>query len=302
MRIDLDLNLLPILEALITEESVSGAADRLGISQSAASHALRRMRAYFKDALFVRSRNKMLPTPLVQRMEAVVRSTMEDVRYQIASSTLFHPSTSERKFTISTTDIGEVFLGMTIINELRKRAPHCRIKMISLGPRDTYAALERGDVDLSIGALKLEQDTLYQQLLCDERLVYIASRTHYGETPPFNDAQSFSRAPHISISPFGSDRDTLEWAFAAHRIKRNFVCELRSFLAIPFLVAESDLVATVPTFLARRFSNLTALISGPLPFASPVYPIRQAWHERYHSDSANLWLRQSVFSIFHGTR
>lgn len=298
MKLELDLNLLPVLEALIQERSVHGAAERLGITQSAVSHALRRLREHFDDSLFVRSGNNMLPTPRVQSIEPFVLATMEGLRTQMAPSANFDPAQSARSFTINTTDVGEAVMAPRIVSEIRRLAPQCRLQVVSLKPREVQLALKEGEIDLSIGPYKFEADSLYQQMLLEQELVCIGSRSHYGELSSFQDADVFASLPHVAISPYSLEHDAYEWAFDEPGIRRRFVCSIRSFLAVPFLVAQSDIVATLPESLTRRFVQLADLITLPLPFASPKMPVWQVWHRRYHTDAASVWLREVIYSLF----
>lgn len=300
MKIELDLNLLPVLEALITEASVSGAAEHLDITQSAVSHALRRLRTHFNDPLFVRSGNRMLPTPRLQALEPFVRTTMEGLRVQLDASSEFEPLKSNRNFTISTSDLGELVFLPTIVGELRRRAPNCRVRVVTIRPREIKSALESGDVDLLIGSQRLKREGLYQQQLLDHKLVCLASKARYSDISAFSDAARFAMLPHVAISPYDEDVDFYDWAFRERGIARRFVCAISSALAIPFLVEGSDTVATVPDILPRYFAGRADLLLLPPPVELAHVQVGQTWHPRYHADGANVWLRRIVFSLFGG--
>lgn len=298
MKTELDLNLLPVLEALITEASVSGAAERLDMTQSAVSHALRRLRLYFNDPLFVRAANRMLPTPRLQALEPFIRMTMEGLRTHLDPSSEFDPSKSSRNFTISSSDLGELVFLPAILGELRRQAPRCRVRVVSIRPREIKAALEGGEIDLLIGSQRLRREGLYQQQLLHNKLVCVASRTRYSDISAFSDVDRFAALPHVAISPYGEDEDVYDWAFHQNGIVRRFVCTTTSSLVIPFLVESSDVVATVPEPLSRYFAGRADLRTVSPPVELPRTQIGQTWHPRYHTDAANVWLRRIVFSLF----
>ncbi|VCU69290.1 Nodulation protein D 2 [Pigmentiphaga humi] len=297
MKPAFDLNLLPVLDALISQGSVSGAAELLGITQSAASHALRRLREHFNDPLFVRSGSRMLPTPRLQALESFVRSTMEGLHSHLDPRFEFDPATASRTFTLSSTDMGEADFLASIVGELRRQAPRCRLRMVPVKPRDVAGALESGDVDLAIGAQRLTSEGLYQQRLVRNRLVCIASADSYPDLSALTP-EAFADLPHIAINPYGYDEDLYEWAFQERGLHRRFVVTTRSFLAVPLLVTRSDLVATVPETLPRHFGGLARLHCLPPCIELPPILMRQAWHPRYHSDPANVWLRAMIFKLF----
>jgi DNA-binding transcriptional LysR family regulator len=295
----LDLNLLPVMDAMVSEGSVSGAAELLGITQSAVSHALRRLRAHFNDPLFVRSGNRMLPTPRLQALEPFVRSTMEGLRIHLDPAFEFDPARASRSFTLSATDMGEAVFLPAIIRELRARAPRCRLRVVPVKPRDVSAALQRGEIDLAIGGQRLTAEGLYQQQLLRLNLVCICSARFYPDLSRLR-AGTFAALPHLAINPYGQDEDLYDWAFQERGIQRRFVVTAHSFLAIPLLVRDSDLVATVPESLPAHFEGLHSLATVEPPVELPQVLMRQAWHPRYHTDPAIVWLRHTIFSLFSG--
>lgn len=298
MKSELDLNLLPVLEALITEESVSGAADRLDITQSAVSHALRRLRQNFNDPLFVRSGNRMLPTPRLHALEPFVRSTMEGLRIHLNPTSAFEPERSSRIFTISASDMGELVFLPLIVGEIRRRAPRCRVRVVPIKVREIRTGLESGEVDLLIGPQRIRREGLYSQRLLTNRLVCLVSQAHYRDPSLLSDADRFATLPHVAISAYGADEDAYDWAFHASGVARRFVCTANSSLVVPFLVEGSDTVATVPEAIPRYFAGRVSLHSLPPPVELPLIEVGQTWHPRYHNDAANVWLRRTVFSLF----
>lgn len=297
---DLDLNLLPVLDALLSEGSVSRAAAMLGITQSAMSHALRRLREYFGDPLFVRAGGRMLPTPKALELEPVVSALMENVRSSLVPGAKFQPEESNRVFAICMTDMAEVFFLPLLVRQMRSLAPYCRLRVVPVAPRDVPSALERREIDLAIGAQRLTSEGLYQQQLVQQKMVCVVARDNTSLEGP--DAgvvrmDGYEDSPHLGISPYGVDIDIYEWAFHNLDIHRRFVMTTQSFLAVPLLVEHTDLVATVPECLPPLFES-RALKVLQMPLDLPELVMRQAWHPRFHSDPGNIWLRQMLFNLF----
>lgn len=297
---DLDLNLLPVLDALLSEGSVSRAADMLGLTQSAMSHSLRRLREYFDDPLFVRTGGRMLPTTKAIELEPVIRGMMENVRSTLVPGAGFRPEESNRIFSITMTDMAEVYFLPLLARRMRELAPHCPLRVVPIAPRDVPGALERREVDLAIGAQRLTSEGLYQQQLIQQRLVCVVDSNNdslntQGTRVASMDA--YADSPHLGISPYGTESDIYDWMFQNLDIQRRFVMTTQSFLAVPLLVEHTDLVATVPECLPPLFENREVKVLD-LPWDLPILTMRQAWHPRFHSDPGNVWIRQLLFNLF----
>ncbi|MBU3651173.1 MAG: LysR family transcriptional regulator, partial [Limnohabitans sp.] len=133
MHIDsLDLNLIAVLEAMFREQSVTRAAHGLGLTQSAMSHSLNRLRLYFEDPLFVKSGNLMAPTPKAESLRHAVLEVMAVVRQGILSEAGFDPSASRKEFTLCITDMGELVFLPGLLRQLRRRAPHCTLRTLQV--------------------------------------------------------------------------------------------------------------------------------------------------------------------------
>lgn len=294
---DFDLSLLPVLDALLREGTVSAAADRLGMAQPAVSKHLRRLRDYFGDPLFVRSGQRMLPTPKALSLAPVTARMMEAAREHLVPAAGFDSATATRVFTLAMTDVAELVFLPTLLPRLRAAAPQVRLKITQVLPRDLREALEQRDVDLALGSMRLSDEGLFQQQLFRHPLACIATPGH----PRFRnglDQKAFEACGHIGIQPPGLDEDIFDWALQEHGIQRRFVMNTPSFMVLPMLIQHSDLIATVPQRLADVFSAYGAIQAWPLPVPVAPLALRQTWHARFHQDAANMWLRQLIFTTF----
>jgi DNA-binding transcriptional LysR family regulator len=294
---DFDLSLLPVLDALLRAGSVSAAAERLGLAQPAVSKSLRRLRDYFGDPLFVRSGQRMLPTPKALSLAPVVAQMMESARAHLVPAAGFDPAQAQRVFTLSMTDVAELVFLPTLLPRLRAAAPKVQLKIVQVLPRELQAALEQREVDLALGSMRLTDAGLYQQQLFRHPLACIAAPDNTRFEQGMSRA-AYEASEHIGVTPLGLDEDIFEWALQEHGIQRRFFMTTHSFMVLPMLVAHSELVATVPQKLADSFSAYGAIRAWPMPVPVAPLALRQTWHARFHQDAANVWLRQLVCGVF----
>ncbi|MEP9317748.1 LysR family transcriptional regulator [Pseudomonas sp. LABIM340] len=289
------MNLLVAFDALLRERNVSRAAEHLGLTQSAMSHALRRLREFYEDPLFVRVGDAMRPTPFAETMAASVLEIMSAVQSNLMIQSNFDPTTSTRVFSLCMTDMGELVFLPRLIEELQKVAPSCRIKTSQLPSENILNSLERGEVDLAIGSHYIQDSSLFQQELFRHSFSTIVSRTFAKDEM---DLETFLSMKHISVVL--SDKSTRYDQFIddlGHR--REIYLTTPHFITIPMILEKSPrLIATVPTELGKTFERYNAIKIIKPPVPSPELYLRQYWHPRYHHESGNIWLRQLVKSVF----
>lgn len=161
----LDFNLLEVLDALLREQSVTRAAEALGMTQSAVSHSLSRLRVFFDDGLFVKSAQGMVGTRKAELLRQPVVDIMATIRQQILTETGFHPARSRRAFVFAMTDVGELVFLPPLITELRKEAPHCTVRTVQVPIEQIEGLLASGEVDLALGSIRSAPEGLYRQRL-----------------------------------------------------------------------------------------------------------------------------------------
>lgn len=294
----LDLNLLPVFEALLRSASVSAAAERLGSTQPLVSKQLRRLREYFGDPLFVRTGQRMLPTDRALALAPVVSRMMEAARADLLPAAGFDPAQSTRVFTLSMSDGAEPLFVPRLLGRLRELAPGVRLRVVHLLPRELPQALEQRQVDLVFGSVQLTDAGLYQQQLFRHALACVSALQHPRLRDGAMDRDAFMACAHVAIQPFGLEEDIFEWALRAQGVRRRFMMSTPGFMVLPLLVERSDLVATVPHYLAQVFAGYGAVAAWPLPWEVPPLALRQTWHARFHHDAANVWLRRVVEALY----
>lgn len=296
--LDLDLNLLAVLDALFRERSVTKAATSLGLTQSAMSHSLNRLRTYFDDQLFVRSGSGMVPTRKAEDLRQAVDDVMAAVRHHILPGVRFTPATARRVFTFCMTDMGELVFLPPLLQRLKRDAPLCSIRTIQVPSEQVPGLLASGEADLAVGSLRSMPSGLYQQRLFLHSFVGIVS-TRNNKVGGRLTSRQFESMPHVVVSLTGRTQESYDAAIDDHGIHRQIAVVTPHFLMVPLLMDRNpELIATVPLELANVFSRFGVVRPVELPVRLPPYPLNQHWHPRFHHDPAIVWLRGLVKQTF----
>ncbi|MGK5532761.1 LysR family transcriptional regulator [Streptomyces sp. URMC 129] len=295
MHSRLDLNLLLALDALLEEESVGGAADRLHLSSPAMSRTLARIRRALGDPVLVRSGRRMVPTPRALALREDVRRLVEDARALFAPVGVLDPATLERTFTLLADDALVTAIGMRLLERIRAEAPGVSLRLLPEGPGDSLL-LREGTVDLEIGVITdRAPETRVAHLLTDDN-VGVVRRGHPLLTGPITP-ERYAAAEHVTASRRGRLHGPIDDLLAARGLRRRVVASVPSFAAALLATAGSDLVCRTPRFVARAQIERLGLAAFDIPLDLPPLTIAQAWHPRNEADPAHRWLRGRVREI-----
>jgi DNA-binding transcriptional LysR family regulator len=288
-----DLNFLYVLQALAGERSVSRAADRLGLTQPAVSHALGKLRVLFQDDLFVRAGSVMAPTPVGERLIEGVTHALAVIQQEIWSAKSFDATTTTRTFSVCLSDMGVIVLLPRLLAALRERAPLASLRPIQLPSLELASALQDGAIDLAIGYLGKMGDNLHQQPLFHRSLVGIVKGGTKRKKVSMTLEQFVGRK-HVVAGTLALTNQLLEKEMRRLGARLNVGVEVPYLLAVPSLVATSDFIAAVPDELADLFSRLANVDVFPLPIKLPDLTVQQFWHARHHNDAGHRWFRGVV--------
>lgn len=290
-----DTKLLAVFEELMRTRSVSVAAEHMGMSQSTMSFCLARLRELLGDPLFIRTRGGMAPTARARDIEARVAQARVAVEALLAPAA-FAPGRSDRQFRLCMTDISHIVLLPRILNRLREAAPQVGIEVLRIGD-DTPALMERGEADLAIGFMPQIDAGFYRQRLFEQDFVCIAGAAHPRIKKRFGPAE-FGTEGHIGVSLSMSSQVLVDRAIRQAGLARKVVLRLPNYLGLAAVVAQTDLVATVPRLLGEIMARQEALKLFAPPFPVPGYAVNQYWHARCHQDPGHVWLRQQLAELF----
>jgi DNA-binding transcriptional LysR family regulator len=294
----IDLNLLPVVVALMDQGSVSGAARQLGMSQPAVSAALARLRDVFADPLFVRTSRGMEPTPRTLALIGPTRAALGVVNNEVLQNMGFDPASSDKKFTLALTDIGEMVFLPKILECLRTEAPNTTMRSVTLSVPQIERGLELGDIDLAVGYFPdLKGNNFFQQRLFSHSFVCLLRASHPIKGNKLTPKQ-FMELGHAVVNAEGRSQEVFERYLQKQGIRRKVVLNTPHFMSLPAIVSKSDLVATVPLAVGVWFASTARIRMVRPPFDIPTFDLRQHWHRRYNNDPQNKWLRSLVLRLF----
>ena len=290
-----DLNLLVTLEALLTEWNVTKAAARLHLSQPAVSAQLNRLRDVFEDPLLVPAHRGMTPTAKALELLGPLRQALDQLRNTLETHRDFVPTCAQLTITIACTDYIQAAVVMPLVLALRQRAPGVRVAVRHWNPAQLEQQLSNGEVDLAVTTPAPGQSHLRTCRLFDETYVLIGRLDHprlrVGLT-----IEEFVQLEHVIVSPSGGSFTTpIDDALAALGHQRQVVMSAASFLFVPEIVSNSDLVALVPRRLLR--SQLDRLMVIDIPWLAEQFNVSLIWHERSHGHAGQRWVRELIVEL-----
>ncbi len=295
----LDLNLLVALDVLLEERSVSLAADRLCLSQSATSSALGRLRDYFKDELLVLKGRQMVLTPRAEELVEPVRAVLEQVRTTIAIPPEFDPATCDRQIRIMASDYATEVLLADVLLHLSRIAPHIHFEIQAMAS-EPVDSLERGQIDLLMTVDFLLSTDHPSEILFQDDYLVVGDAANPALAGPLTQEGYFNLA-HVTTR-FGKSRMPAfeDWFLRRQKQARRVEVVAPSFLSLPGLVIGTDRVATMHRKLAERAIRQLPLVARELPFDIP--PIRQGvqWHLSRKHDEVIQWVVSQIRGIAAG--
>ncbi len=292
----LDIEWLSIFVEIYQCNSVSIAADRLGIAQATASIGLSKLRSYFGDRLFTRTSEGMQPTPYAKELYPVLSDVLDTLSRARHANAGFQPGSVERNFRISMTDISETVILPVLLNHLHKVAPRISIQAEAIS-NESARRLEDGSVDLAIGFMPHLEAGFLQRTLFSETFVCLAARDH----PRIGERltrSAFLSERHILVNTSGTGHFIVDKVLSKHGLQRNISLRLPSFLGVARIVASTELLVIVPRRVGESFVNQEAVRLLDPPVTMPSYQVKLHWHERFHADTGNAWLRQTLAELF----
>ena len=291
-----DLNLLLAFDALLRERNVTRAGARIGLSQPSMSNALTRLRKLCDDPLFVRTRAGMEPTPLAQKLAGPVQQGLETLKIGLEQPFGFDPAKSARTFRLVMSDIAEITVLPRLMAALKQAAPEVNIVATQV-PRERFrSVLENGEADLALGNLPELKSGFYQQRLFQDHYVCLARRDH----PDIGERLSlrqYLQGSHVQVSTSVGDT-MIDRELTKRGLQRRIALQVPHFLVVTVNVMSCDLLVTIPYTVVSLLRAMERVKVMKLPFRIPDANVRQFWHQRYHHDPANRWLRRLIAEVF----
>lgn len=290
-----DLNLLVTLEVLLDECSVTAAARRLNLSQSAVSAALDRLRAMFSDPLLVRVGNGMQVTPLARSLQGPIKTALASVSLALALPQRFDPAKARINVRLGITD----YVGLTVLpalyRKLAREAPGITLEVLPRPVEDSVSRVVSGEIDIAPIVDPPEGRDLFNAPLVEEAFVCTMRADH----PLAKARLTLARLmdyPQLAVTAHVGAAKLVERAFAERGLRRRVPVSVAGFATSFALLAESDLVAIVPGGIARLQAARFGLAIRPPPLAIPRYTLSILWHQRTAHDAAHRWFREQLLA------
>ncbi|WP_338846243.1 LysR substrate-binding domain-containing protein [Massilia sp. W12] len=294
----LDLNLLKVFDLLYDTGSVSDTANLLCISQSAASHSLRRLRLVLDDPLFVNSRQGMSPTKLAQQLMPGIRQALATLQHSLNFDHDFQPAASRRCFTLYASEYVELLLLPPLLTLLRQQAPHCSLEVRRLQNRIPAAELEQGSADLAIsyaGCFELHPN-LCQEALLQEELCCVLDAADALAADQL-DLPAYLALPHIYPAPWGDSSNLVDAWLARQGQQRCIRLSTQNYLAAALALPGSGALLTMPRRLAQAMGAWLPLRILPAPPGLPGFTLEILSARQFHASAPNRWLRACLQQV-----
>ncbi|MFV0438691.1 MAG: LysR family transcriptional regulator [Desulfopila sp.] len=291
----MDLNLLVSLHALLEEQHITRAADRVGLSQPAMSRALNRLRKEFNDPLLVKGNNGFELTPRAQALSVPLRQLIRDIQglYQPAS---FDPATAQGEFRIAGLDYEYIVLLPLLTERLRLVAPGITIKALPFSQED-FGILQRDEVHLILTAIEHVPENLFRQQLFTEHNVCMVNPL-FLEANRHLPMDRFTDLEHVWVYLRSQDPGQIDKTLKDMGLNRNIVNTLPTFFLSAFTVASStSLVTVLPSRVEKRLKWCMPLTILDVPINFREFRVFQIWHERYHTDEMHKFMRKLIADI-----
>lgn len=292
----LDANLLVALDALLTESNVTRAARRVGVTQSAMSQTLARLRRQFDDAILVRVGRNMEPTPFALRIRDRLRRGLAELEAVVQDRPAFDSSEASRRFVLAAVD----YLGLVVVPPLQREiadAPGLRLGLHTLDEAPITSRLGEGVVDLYVGVAGATERALRTERLFDESLCVLLDAEHPQAAGELS-LEVYGTLPHVHVSPRREAGSIVTRALTAAGLSRDVAIEIPYFGLVPSLLVGQPHVATVPQSLAAILAERHGLVTRAPPVALPTFEVCMAWHPAFEEDPALRWLRETMRRLF----
>ncbi|WP_439820829.1 LysR family transcriptional regulator [Pseudomonas sp. HLG18] len=287
----IDLNLLVILDALLGEQHVTRAAERLHLSQPAVSHALARLRDLLGDPLLVRAGSGLVPTARALELAAPLADTLAQVQSLLAPNT-FDPASARRTFRLAMSDYGAAIILPGLIRTLRTEAPGIDLQISHASREGMVEGLLNGDIDLAAGVLPELPGDLRSTPLFEERYVCLLDRQSLPAGGVL-DLPTYLSRPHVLLEMRGSGTPEIERTLTALRERRRVAVSLPHWSVAPQFISGTDLILTVASRALNEVDD-ESLIVVPPPFEIAPFTFVSAWHKRRGGDQALNWLNRRI--------
>ncbi|ARV62901.1 hypothetical protein BZZ01_07535 [Nostocales cyanobacterium HT-58-2] len=291
----LDLNLLTVFDAVMTELNVTRAADRLHMTQPAVSNALKRLRHLLNDELFVKVPSGVSPTPKAMEIWQPIRDALTQIRRTLEPSQ-FDPATATIAFTIAMNDLTANLILPKLIAVLEESAPDIDVRIIPNTHINAPILLEQAEIDVAVGVFPHPSARLRSHTLLTSPFICVMRRDHPLAGKKLT-LERYVQAKHLLVTLTGESTGLIDPILQERGLQRRIALTVNQFAIAPRIVANSDFIAILPTRIVEMSGLVEQLHLAPLPIEIAPSILKMMWHERNHRHPAQEWLRSRLIEI-----
>jgi DNA-binding transcriptional LysR family regulator len=290
--INFKFNLLLVFDAVMQERNLTRAASRLGLSQSATSHALARLRHMLGDDLFIRGPDGMQPTPRAEQMAEPLRDALRALSMTLAPES-FDPSSTTRSFVVAVDNYAARAVVPALARTVSNLSPRALLDVRSIGGLNVFDQLDAGAMDVALSKLGDGGERFKCVLIMEGDYVAVMDKAHPVATEPVLSIERVAQIPHIVVSSSGDDTGFVDDALEQHGLTRKIGVRVPLLSAVLMLVG-SDRLAILPRRVANDLAQICPVVVKELPFPSPRIALSMIWHRRLDNHAAHRWLRNRI--------
>lgn len=293
---DIELNQLRLLQLIFETKNLTRAGERAGLTQSAVSHTLKKLRHSFNDSLVIRQGNKLVLTPRAEALQTPLSRWLNEFERHILRQEQFEPSSSNHTFYIATSDLVEQVLAPALIKHLGQVAPNIELIFCKLDKLLLASQIDSGEVDFCISVMESNHPSLMVTTLYRDDFVSATKSGH-----PFlrskADVEGFCHYPHILAGTGKDTRGMLDDALEELGLSRKVQFKVANFSSAPYILESSDGILTAPRKFMRAISDKFDISIFETPVTLPGYAMKLYWNIKNKDDPANRWLREQIVQV-----
>ena len=293
---NIDLNLLVVLDALLTEKHVTRTGVRLHLSQPAISHSLNKLRLLLDDPLLIRQGNEVVLSALAQNLQAPLKAALGQIETLFGQSIDFVPADSQRTFRVAMSDYGAAIVLPKLLVQLRKLAPDTSLVVIQDSRLGMLEQIEQGKIDLAVGVFATLPADISCDVLFEETCTCLLNRRSLPDSGVL-DLDSYLARPHLLVSMDGNTQGEVDNVLRARGLQRRVAVNGPHWGTAPGMIAGTDLILTVATRTLDNVPLGDTLVAMPPPLTVAPFNYVQVWHQRFNQDPAHRWLRELVKQV-----
>ena len=293
---NIDLNLLVVLDALLTEKHVTRTGVRLHLSQPAISHSLNKLRLLLDDPLLIRQGNEVVLSALAQNLQAPLKAVLGQIETLLGQSIDFVPADSQRTFRVAMSDYGAAIVLPKLLVQLRKLAPDTSLVVIQDSRLGMLEQIEQGKIDLAVGVFAALAADISCDVLFEETFTCLLNRRSLPDSGVL-DLDSYLARPHLLVSMDGNTQGEVDNVLRARGLQRRVTVNVPHWGTAPGMIAGTDLILTVATRTLDNVPLGDTLVAMPPPLTVAPFNYVQVWHQRFNQDPAHRWLRELVKQV-----